>query len=184
MSPSTTAVTFPSLPVALLEGCARRAPGYDRDNRFFREDFDELRAHGYLLAAVPGRFGGGGAPLARVVEEQRRLAAAAPPTALALSMHLYFTGAAAQLDAMGDASVRWILEEAAAGEIFAAGHAEAGNDLPVLLSTTRAERVPGGYRITGRKRFGSLGPVWTRLGIHALDAGFGGPRGRPRVRGA
>ena len=33
-----------------------------------------------------------------------------------------------------------------------------------------AERVDGGYRFTGHKIFGSLTPVWTRLGIHAMDA--------------
>jgi alkylation response protein AidB-like acyl-CoA dehydrogenase len=54
--------------------------------------------------------------------------------------------------------------------VFAAGHAESGNDIPVLLSTTKAERVEGGYRFTGRKSFGSLSPVWTYLGIHGMDA--------------
>ena len=49
-----------------------------------------------------------------------------------------------------------------AGEVFAAGHAERGNDLPVLLSTSKAERVDGGFRFTGHKMFGSLTPVWTR----------------------
>ena len=53
--------------------------------------------------------------------------------------------------------------------MFAAGHAESGNDIPVLLSTTKAERVDGGYRFTGRKSFGSLSPVWTYLGIHGMD---------------
>jgi alkylation response protein AidB-like acyl-CoA dehydrogenase len=62
-----------------------------------------------------------------------------------------------------------LLEEAASGEVFAAGHAEHGNDLPLFLSTTKAERVDGGYRFTGRKSFGSLTPVWTRLGMHAMD---------------
>ena len=56
-----------------------------------------------------------------------------------------------------------------AARIFAAGHAEAGNDIPVLLSTTKAEKVNGGYRFTGRKYFGSLSPVWTFLGIHGMD---------------
>ena len=66
-------------------------------------------------------------------------------------------------------SLEWLLREAAAGEIFAAGHAESGNDLPVLLSTSKAERVDGGYRFTGRKHFGSLTPVWTRFGLHGMD---------------
>ncbi|HLF78115.1 MAG TPA: acyl-CoA dehydrogenase family protein, partial [Dehalococcoidia bacterium] len=57
----------------------------------------------------------------------------------------------------------------AAGEVFAAGHAESGNDLPGLLSTTKAERVDGGYRFTGHKMFGSLSPVWTRYGLHGMD---------------
>src|SRR4029079_6028889 len=36
-------------------------------------------------------------------------------------------------------------------------------------STARAEKVDGGYKFQGRKNFGSLTPVWTRLGIHAMD---------------
>jgi alkylation response protein AidB-like acyl-CoA dehydrogenase len=65
--------------------------------------------------------------------------------------------------------VEWLLREAAAGEVFAAGHAERGTDLPLLLSSTKAERVEGGYKFTGHKSFGSLTPVWTYLGIHGMD---------------
>jgi len=104
-----------------------------------------------------------------VAREQRRLAYHAPATALAVNMHLYWLGVAADLWRHGDPSLEWVLREAAAGEIFAAGHAESGNDIPVLLSTSKAERVDGGYRFTGRKQFGSLTPVWTRLGLHGMD---------------
>jgi alkylation response protein AidB-like acyl-CoA dehydrogenase len=41
--------------------------------------------------------------------------------------------------------------------------------LPVLLSTASGQRVDGAYRISGHKSFGSLTPVWTRLGVHAMD---------------
>ena len=148
---------------------ASRAAAYDRENRFFQEDFDELRAAKYLLLPVPAEFGGAGLTLAEVCREQRRLAYHAPATALAVNMHLYWLGVAADLWRSGDRSLEWILREAAAGEIFAAGHAERGNDIPVLLSTTKAERVEGGYRFTGRKLFGSLTPVWTRFGLHGMD---------------
>ena len=84
-------------------------------------------------------------------------------------MHVYWLGIAADLWRRGDTSLEWMLREAAAGEIFAAGHAESGNDIPVLLSTSKAERVDGGYRFTGRKQFGSLTPVWTRFGLHGMD---------------
>lgn len=154
----------------MLARFAARAPQYDADNRFATEDFNELRDAGYLLLNVPAEFGGHGRTLAEVAREQRRLAYHAAPTALAINMHLYWTGVAADLWRAGDRSLQWLLEEAARGEVFAAGHAESGNDIPVLLSTTNAERVEGGYRFTGHKSFGSLGPVWTYLGIHGMDA--------------
>ena len=161
----------------IIAHCGDRAAGYDRDNRFFTEDFEELRAAGYLKMAVPKELGGGGMSLADVCREQRRLAYRAPATALATNMHLYWTGVAADLRKMGDASLEWILREAAAGEVFAAGHGEAGNDLPLFLSTAKAERVDGGYKFWGHKTFGSLTPVWTRLGLHAMNAADpGGPK--------
>ena len=78
----------------LLERCAERAAAYDRENRFFTEDFEELRQAGYLLSAVPQQFGGRGLSLAEVCQEQRRLAYRSAPTALATNMHLYWTGVA------------------------------------------------------------------------------------------
>jgi len=148
-----------------------RAAIYDRENRFFDQDFEELRAAKYLTIPVPSQFGGPGLTLAEVCRLQRRLAYYAPATALAVNMHLYWVGVAADLWRRGDSSLEWMLHEAAAGEIFAAGHAESGNDIPVLLSTTKAERVQGGYRFSGRKHFSSLTPVWTRFGLHGMDTG-------------
>ena len=153
----------------LLAGFEARARRYDEQNAFFADDFRELRDAGYLRLAVPEELGGFGLTLAEVVREQRRLAYHAAPTALAINMHLYWTGVAADLWRAGDTSLTWLLKEAARGQVFAAGHAESGNDIPILLSTTKAERADGGYRFTGRKSFGSLSPVWTYLGIHAMD---------------
>lgn len=167
-----TTLTEPGIVLSedLLERCGERAATYDRENRFFSDDFEELKQAGYLLLNVPQELGGLGMNLAQVCREQRQLAYRAPATALAINMHLYWTGVAATLYAAGDMSCRWLLEEAVDGEVFAAGHGEAGNDLPVLMSSARAERVDGGYRFYGHKLFGSLTPVWTRLGIHALDS--------------
>ena len=147
----------------------QRAPEYDRANQFFEEDFDELRRSGYLLASVPADMGGGGLDLYAINRLQRRLASVAPATAVAVNMHHYFVGLCADLHRAGDASGDWVLERAAEGHVFAAGHGEAGNDIPVLLSTTQAERVDGGWVFTGHKIFGSLSPVWTYLGVHGMD---------------
>ncbi|MGZ7030003.1 MAG: acyl-CoA dehydrogenase family protein [Terriglobales bacterium] len=153
----------------MLSRFESRVATYDRENRFFDQDFEELRAAKYLVLPVPQEFGGAGLNLAEMCRQQRRLAYYAPATALAVNMHLYWIGIAADLWRRGDTSLEWMLREAASGEIFAAGHAESGNDIPVLLSTSKAERVEGGYRFTGRKQFGSLTPVWTRFGLHGMD---------------
>src|SRR5438270_2668376 len=164
-----TAATSSVLTQPLLDRCRERASGYDRDNTFCLEDFNELKAAGYLKMAIPKKFGGLGMTLAQVSRETRLLAQYAPATALCINMHNYWVGDAADLWRGGDNSCEWILKEAAAGEVFAAGHAEHGNDIPGLLSATKGEPVDGGYKLTGRKAFGSLTPVWTRLGGHAMD---------------
>jgi alkylation response protein AidB-like acyl-CoA dehydrogenase len=146
-----------------------RAPMYDRENRFFDEDFQELKDSGYLLSTVPTEFGGGGLGLDEYVALQRRLAYVAPATALAVNMHCYWAGVAADLLKAGDESCRFVLEKAAQGEVLHALHGEAGNDLPLLLAVANAERVDGGWKISGHKIFGSLSPVWTYGGFHAMD---------------
>jgi alkylation response protein AidB-like acyl-CoA dehydrogenase len=169
MTPTVAPAVGALLTSEMLARFAERAPKYDRENTFFTEDFEELRQAGYLGLAVPVELGGRGLSLAETVREQRRLGSYAPATALAINMHIYWTGVAADLYRAGDRSLTWILEETMRGAVFAAGHAESGNDIPLLLSTTKAERVEGGYRFTGRKSFGSLTPVWTYLGIHGMD---------------
>ena len=155
---------------ALLQGCRQRAAGYDRENKFCQEDFDELKAAGYLKMAIPTEFGGLGYSLHQAHQETRRLARHAPATALCMNMHHYWVGTAADTWRMTkDKSIEFILEEAAKGEVFAAGHAEPGNETSLTMSATKAEKVPGGYKFTGRKAFGSLTPVWTRLGLHGMD---------------
>jgi alkylation response protein AidB-like acyl-CoA dehydrogenase len=155
---------------SVLTAFAERAPGYDANNRFFAEDFEDLKKARYLVAPIPKELGGLGYNLEQMCLEQRRLAYHAPATALAVNMHIYWLGLIADLWRGGDRSLEWVLQEGAHGEVFAAGHAESGNDVPVLASTTKAERVEGGYRFTGHKSFGSLGPAWTRLGLHGMDA--------------
>jgi alkylation response protein AidB-like acyl-CoA dehydrogenase len=175
---STTTSTPTNAPVAtdalltdeMLGRFDERAPGYDRDNQFFEEDFEELRASGYLNSPLPAAYGGPGLDLHAVNRMQRRLAYHAPSTAVAVNMHLYWVGLAADLQRAGDHSYDWILDRAAEGHVLAAGHGEAGNDLPLLLSSSSAQRVDGGWEITGHKIFGSLSPVWSYLGVHAMDA--------------
>lgn len=150
--------------------CFRRlAATDDHSNSFFDETHSQLVAAGHYTANLPAEVDGGGLDLVDMGRRQRLLARYAPAPALASCMHLYWTGAAADLRRIGHDGLDAVIDDAMAGEIFASGHAEAGNDVPVVLSTTAAEPVPGGYRISGRKHFGSMGPIWTQLGFHAMD---------------
>jgi len=159
------------LPDDLLERIRGRAAGYDETNGFFSEDLTELAAAGYLKLFVPVSDGGSGLGLEAAVRCQRRLATAAPATALAVNMHLVWTGVARVLAERGDASLGFVLREAAAGEIFAFGNSEAGNDSVLFDSLTEARPLPdGGYSFTGTKIFTSLSPAWTRLGIFGKDS--------------
>lgn len=172
----TITTTF-EIPTEMLEGFRARAGELDRDNAYFHEDLAELRSIGYLAAAVPREHGGWGLTLAELAASQRRLARYAPATALSMTMHSYWIGIAVELEALGDTSLRWIFDEAVNGQVIAAGHAETGNDMPVLLSTCKATRVEGGYVLSGRKQFGSNGPAWRWLGAHAMDVDApGGPQ--------
>src|SRR5919202_3431347 len=133
LSPSRTVLSD-----ELIDACGGRAATYDRENRFFQEDFEARQASGYLNALGPRDLGRLGLSLLDLCRDQERLAYRAPATAVAINMHLYWTGVARTLREAGDPSLEWLLRESVAGEVFAAGHAEAGNDLPGLLSTTRA----------------------------------------------
>lgn len=144
----------------LLHRIRSRAPGYDRDNAFFAEDLDELRAAGYLAPRS----------LLETARDQRLLAAHAPATALGINMHLVTVGIARVLRDRGDDSLAWLLADAEAGELFGFGNSEAGNDLVMFDSRTAAVPGPdGSYSFTGTKIFTSLSPAWTRLGIFGRD---------------
>lgn len=169
--------SFPSpidalLPDTLLESFRERAPEYDTQNTFFTHDFSDLAAQGYLSAPVPTALGGAGLSLEELLAAQRRLASFAPATALGVNMHLVWMQVARFLhDRRSDSEhgvLDWAMRESVAGEIFAFGISEAGNDAVLLdaFSEATAHR-DGGYTVTGTKVFTTLSPVWTRLGIHA-----------------
>ena len=138
-----------------------------------------LAEAGYLNVALPAEFGGLGCTLRQAACGQRRLARHAPDTALAVSAHLYWTGAAADAYRAGDQSVRWILDEAARGALFAGGHGEAGGDLRFADPRSRCEPSgEGGYRFRDSGVLSSETPAWDWIAVHAVHAV--GQAGRPQ----
>jgi alkylation response protein AidB-like acyl-CoA dehydrogenase len=160
----------------LLEAIRDRAAQHDLENTFPHDDLADLRAAGYLKALVPEEFGGKGLTLQEVSHEQMRLAGASAATALAVNMHHVWVAVARQLrarddvDAAGKTIARSIFEEVAAGEIYAFGISEPGNDL--VLFGSQSDAIPdgaGGFSFTGTKIFTSGSPAWTRLGTFGTD---------------
>jgi alkylation response protein AidB-like acyl-CoA dehydrogenase len=160
-----------ALTVDLLGRLADRTAGSDTDTGGLAGDFAELQRSGYLRMAVPEMFGGLGLSLPEVARQQRRLAYRAPAAALAANLHICWTGLAADRYRAGDESLGWLLAEAAAGEVFAAGYGQPGNDLVLAQLATRAEPAAGGgYRCYGPQALSCPPLAWTRLGVHALDS--------------
>ncbi|OJU40288.1 MAG: acyl-CoA dehydrogenase [Microbacterium sp. 69-10] len=158
------------LPDDLLERIRERAAVHDRENTFPQQDLDELKQAGYLSVLVPAELGGAGLGLEQAALLQQRLATASPATALAVNMHLVWTGVAKVFSDRGVPGLEFVQRGAVAGEVFAFGISEGGNDLVLFGSDTDAAPQPdGGYAFTGTKIFTSLAPVWTKLGLHGLD---------------
>jgi hypothetical protein len=148
-------------------------------------DIGVLRDAGYLSVALPGELGGLGCTLRQAACGQRRLAGLAPRTALAVSAHLYWTGAAADACRSGDSSMEWILREAARGGLFGAGHhapgtgAEPGKDLKFASPDSRCDRDDdGGYAFRSPDVVASLTPGCDWVAVHALTDGEDVSEGR------
>src|SRR5699024_673293 len=63
-----------------------------------------------------------------------------------------------------------IFREVVAGEVYAFGISEPGNDLVLFGSLSDAEPTgDGGFAFSGVKIFTSGSPVWTRLGTFGAD---------------
>ncbi|MCX4098189.1 acyl-CoA dehydrogenase family protein [Nocardia sp. alder85J] len=110
---------------------------------------DALRDVGYFSWAVPTEHGGAFLPAAVRNAADDLLFGADPSTALALTQH---TGPIGQILGSGSAAARDLLPELAAGKrIGGAGFAQI-RSWP-HQSSTRATKVPGGYRFEGTVRW-------------------------------
>jgi hypothetical protein len=139
-------------------------------------DIDRLRDVGYLKIALPTEFGGMGCTLRQAACAQRQLTYRSPLTALAVSSHLYWTGAASDAYRSGDMSAKWILLEAARGALFAGGHGLPGADLhfatPQSRCTTSGE---SGYRFRTPGVLAGLTPGWDWMAVHAVTSSRSSP---------
>jgi len=134
---------------------AARAASHDAADTFVSENYADLRGRRVFSAPVPAELGGGGASLAEMCEVLRTLAHACSSTALALSMHTHQVLIAAWRWRQERAPVEPFLRRVATDELVIAS--SGGSDW--LTGSGRADKVEGGYRVTGRKIFASGSPA-------------------------
>jgi alkylation response protein AidB-like acyl-CoA dehydrogenase len=152
----------------LADTFAGRAAEHDRDASFPFENYEDMREAGYLGLTVPEELGGRGASLYELILAQERLAMGDGSTALAVNMHVSPIGQLASLwRSSGDEGLADVLRRAADGTlVYASMSAEPGD--PVLLtSSTVATKVEGGYRVSGKKIFGTESSVCTEFSTRA-----------------
>ena len=153
---------------------AARAAAYDADDSFVAENYAELRAHRLFSAGVPVELGGGGASQAELADVLRVLATYCSSTALALSMHTHQVLIPTWRWRHQGAPVEPFLRRVAAEELILVS--TGGSDW--VAGSGTAEKVEGGYRVTGRKIFGSGAPGGDLLMTMAI---YDDPKDGPTV---
>lgn len=154
---------------------ATRAREYDEVAAFPEEDFERLRAEGFLALTVPETLGGRGfwqgrrfLPFYMVLEA---IAAGAASTAQLLQVHSHASGIIAYLGT--DEQRRRILGEIVSrGALIASCGSEADPDR-IGSGKTESElrTAEGGFRLSGVKHFGSLAPVADYYLVYVLAPG-------------
>ncbi|MDJ0347933.1 acyl-CoA dehydrogenase family protein [Cryobacterium sp. PH29-G1] len=171
---------FLALADQLVERFRDRAAANDADNTFPFQNYEDMRDVGLLNLSVPEELGGLGATLFEVIPVVERIASADAATALAVNMH--FTPLAQWSNVWRKTKsprLEGLLREAAEGKlIWAAITSEFGTPNLMTDARTRAEKVEGGYRITGRKNFGTNSAVATHA---STTARFEDPEKGPQL---
>ena len=150
------------------------AIAHDRDASFAVEHLEKLRADRFLVAPVPGEFGGGDVTSVHdVLVASSRLAEGDPATAIGVNMHFAvlinivrsWRVAIARGDERKAAAIAEGLRGIVAADVvFAAAASEPGPQDLTRPSTT-ATRLGEGWAINGRKAFATMAPAATILNV-------------------
>lgn len=162
---------------ALGPGLAARAERHDREASFPHENFADLARAGLLGLCVPQDRGGLGAGLADYLLVGAELGRWCGSTALSFNMHacagLWIgpvadalpMSAAERADHARIRALHW-RRMAQEGKVYAQPFSEGGAAAAGAAPWgTVAQRVPGGYRVSGRKIFASLAGAADYYGV-------------------
>jgi alkylation response protein AidB-like acyl-CoA dehydrogenase len=156
---------------------AERAPRHDREGTFAFENVEDLRAAGLPRLPVPVALGGDGFTLFQCVQILRHIARADASTALGLAMHFHVVGTLAETRTWPEAAFTRLCQEIVRDGALvnsAASEPEMGSPSRGGLPDTIAVRVPGGFVLSGCKRWVTYAPALRYFLVTAqLDGGIG-----------
>ena len=138
---------------------ATRATEHDRDASHPTENYDRLRAEGFLELTIGKEWGGTGASFLDHTIAYEALGQGCPSTALAFNMHASVVMPVLQSTEVGRAAKELIADlvvrqrRLIGGNFSEPGTTSLIGERPL---SARARRVDGGYSITGRKMFASM----------------------------
>lgn len=139
---------------------ATRAGLHDREASNPVENYAALRREGFYGLNVPRELGGEGVGLLGYSLAAEELAQGCPSTALAFNMHLSIVGPLMEHPEVAPETRQHVADLVVGQQKLIAGNFSEPNTSGLVAShaapATRARRIAGGYRITGRKAFASM----------------------------
>ncbi len=149
---------------------------YDRRGEFPIAYVDAMKASGFIAGCVPKEFGGIGVESVHdIAVAMSRLGRGDASISIGITMHFLSSwGMARRWRQAGGDGLAALLQDVAAGtRVMAVFNSESGTDNRHPF--TEATKVEGGYRITGRKGFGTLSPAADQFSVRVRIAdGHGG----------
>src|SRR5436305_1188946 len=141
---------------------AERAPRHDADSSFPHENWRDLHDSGYLRLVIPRQYGGDGASVLDMVIAQERLGRGCASTALGAAMLISVLGRAVEVDSWPEPVLAEVCRElagAGGGLNNCVTETELGSISRGGTPLTQAERVDGGWLVTGHKIFVTGAPA-------------------------
>jgi isovaleryl-CoA dehydrogenase len=156
---------------------APRAEEIDRTNEFPRDLWPELGDAGLLGITVPERWGGADLGYLAHILCMEEVSRASGSVGLSYGAHSNLCMNQIVLNGTDEQRDRYLPKLVTGEHVGALAMSEPGAGSDVVGMQLRAERVPGGYALTGRKMWITNGPDADVLVVYAKTDPAAGPKG-------